>query len=137
MAVLAAAACGAVGDSALVLSPGVIGEFLPLPKSAEGIAAAAKQLASDEAALVAAARGMMTTDTIHKLAGRSLSLGGRTLPLTGRGQGAPMIRPRMATILGLIPTHAPLTVDTLEQSLPAGRDGKLEYLHGRGPLRTT
>src|SRR5258707_14281823 len=132
MAVLAAAACGAVGDSALVLSPGVIGEFLPLPKSAEGIAAAAKQLASDEAALVAAARGMMTTDTIHKLAGRSLSLGGRTIQLTGMAKGAAMIGPRMATMLGLILTDAPLTVETAEQSLSAVVDGTVHCISVEG-----
>ena len=72
MARLAAEACGAEAAQALVLSTGVIGEFLPMDKVAAGIAAAAGQLAASEDALIAAARGMLTTDTTHKLAGRSL-----------------------------------------------------------------
>jgi glutamate N-acetyltransferase / amino-acid N-acetyltransferase len=136
MARLAAATCGAAGESALVLSTGVIGEFLPLPKIAEGIAAAAKQLASDEAALVAAARGMMTTDTVHKLAGRTLSLSGRTIQLTGMAKGAAMIGPRMATMLGLILTDAPLTAEAAQQSLSAVVDDTFNCISVEGHMST-
>jgi glutamate N-acetyltransferase/amino-acid N-acetyltransferase len=108
MATLAAQTCGATGDQALVLSTGVIGEFLPLEKIGAGIERLAGQLASDENALVAAARGMMTTDTMHKLSGRTLQLGGRTIQITGMAKGAAMIGPNMATMLGLILTDARL-----------------------------
>ena len=68
------------GEEVLVLSTGIIGEFLPLAKITAGIAAAAGQLGSDDrATLVAAARGMMTTDTRPKLAGGSFD--GRRQPL--------------------------------------------------------
>jgi glutamate N-acetyltransferase / amino-acid N-acetyltransferase len=136
MARLAAATCGAAGEAALVLSTGVIGEFLPLPKIAEGISAAAKQLGSDEAALVAAARGMMTTDTVHKLAGRTLSLGGRTIQLTGMAKGAAMIGPRMATMLGLILTDAPLTAEAAQQSLSAVVDDTFNCISVEGHMST-
>ena len=66
MARLAAAQCGAADDQALVLSTGVIGAFLPMDRIAEGIAAAAGQLGSSPAHLEAAARGMLTTDTVIK-----------------------------------------------------------------------
>ena len=108
MATLAAQTCGATGDQALVLSTGVIGEFLPLEKITRGIERLAGQLGNDESALVAAARGMMTTDTVHKLAGRTLQLGGRTIQITGMAKGAAMIGPNMATMLGLILTDARL-----------------------------
>ena len=72
MAALAAAACGAEEDQALVMSTGVIGEFLPMKKIEQGIASAAGLLGSDEESLLAAARGMMTTDTVPKLAGRTV-----------------------------------------------------------------
>ena len=62
------------GGNALVMSTGVIGEFLPLEKIAAGLQTLGKQLGSDEKSLIAAARGMMTTDTVHKLAGRHLKL---------------------------------------------------------------
>ena len=47
MARLAAAACGAKADQALVLSTGVIGAFLPMEKIAQGIAAAAVKLGDE------------------------------------------------------------------------------------------
>ena len=75
MARLAAAACDAQRDQALVLSTGIIGEFLPMEKIAAGIDQCGRQLGASEDSLVAAARGMMTTDTTHKLAGRTLQLG--------------------------------------------------------------
>ena len=49
MARLAAAACGAGEDQVLVLSTGVIGEFLPMDKIAQGIAAAAAELGTSDA----------------------------------------------------------------------------------------
>ena len=67
MARLGAEAAGAEEDQALVLSTGVIGHYMPLDKIARGVKLAAAQLGSDEDALVSAARGMMTTDTVHKI----------------------------------------------------------------------
>ncbi len=73
MAALAAAACGAEAEQALVLSTGVIGEFLPMDKIDAGHSRRGRaSSAHDEASLIAAARGMMTTDTVHKLAGRTV-----------------------------------------------------------------
>ncbi len=101
MARAAAATCGAKAEQALVLSTGIIGEFLPMDKIAAGITARApRNSAADDDALVAAARGMLTTDTVHKLAGRELKLGGRTIQITGMAKGAAMIGPNMATMLG-------------------------------------
>ena len=47
MARLAAEAAGAAPDQSLVLSTGIIGEFLPMEKIAKGIRAAAARLARD------------------------------------------------------------------------------------------
>ena len=79
MARLAADQCGAADDQALVLSTGVIGAFLPMDRIEKGIAAAARQLGSSPAHLEAAARGMLTTDTVIKTANRSVTLGGRKI----------------------------------------------------------
>src|SRR5438105_13859182 len=59
---LAAEAVGAKENQALVMSTGVIGQFLPMEKIAAGAAAAAKQLGAEEAACLAATRGRLTTD---------------------------------------------------------------------------
>lgn len=117
MAQWAAATCGADGRQALVMSTGVIGEFLPLEKVTAGLKTLAGRLGSDEASLVAAAQGMMTTDTVHKIASRSLSLDGRAIQITGMCKGAAMIGPKMATMLGLVLTDAPLTPSTAQAAL--------------------
>src|SRR3989304_983711 len=79
MARLAAAACAVEGDQVLVLSTGVIGAFLPMDKIEQGIAAAAVKLGTSEACLLTAARGMLTTETVHKLAGRNVNINGREI----------------------------------------------------------
>ena len=110
MARVAAATCGATPRQALVLSTGIIGAFLPMDKIIPGIHAAAAALAANEDALVNAARGILTTDSTHKLAGRQIFIDGRKIQITGMSKGAAMIGPNMATMLGLILTDAALDV---------------------------
>jgi glutamate N-acetyltransferase/amino-acid N-acetyltransferase len=106
MAAAAAAAVAAEPGQVLVLSTGIIGEFLPMRKLEAGIVAAAARLGSDDAAAVAAARGMMTTDTRPKLAGSAFSAAGRDHVVFGMAKGAAMIGPRLATMLGVVLTDA-------------------------------
>ncbi len=117
MARLAAQSCGAEEDQALVLSTGVIGHYVPMDKIALGVKLAAAQLGSDEDALVSAARGMMTTDTVHKLAGRTISLRRREIQVTGMVKGAAMMGPNLATMLGLIMTDAVLDTASARAAL--------------------
>ena len=136
MAQLAAAACGALAEQALVLSTGVIGEFLSMEKIALGITAASQRLASDEAALMAAARGMMTTDTRHKVAGRRLQLAGHDVQITGLAKGAAMIGPRMATMLGLILTDATLEPTVAQQALTSAVEESFNCISVDGHMST-
>lgn len=136
MAELAAAACGARPEQALVLSTGVIGEFLPMEKIEAGIAAAAQKLADDEAALVSAAQGMMTTDTRHKLVGRRLQLSHGEVQLTGMAKGAAMIGPRMATMLGLILTDAAIAPEQAQQALAVAVDDSFNCISVDGHMST-
>ncbi len=106
---LAAESCGAQADQALVMSTGIIGVFLPMEKIRTGITAAAAKLASDDKALISAARGFTTTDKYEKIAGRSIEIGGRSVQITGIAKGAGMIAPNMATMLATIMTDAQLT----------------------------
>ena len=118
MARLAAAACGAAPEQALVLSTGVIGEFLPMDKIAAGnCGRRARSSASDSESLTAAARGMMTTDTVHKLAGRTLKLASGEVTLVGMAKGAAMIGPNMATMLGVVLTDAALAPQDAQAAL--------------------
>lgn len=106
MAQAAAAALAVPEAGVLVLSTGIIGEFLPLEKIKTGIAMVADRLGADAEAVVTAARGMMTTDTRPKLSGSSFRVGGTSYTLFGMAKGAAMVGPRMATMLGVILTDA-------------------------------
>jgi glutamate N-acetyltransferase/amino-acid N-acetyltransferase len=117
MAQLAAEKCDAPGEAALVLSTGIIGEYLRMQKITAGLAQCAEQLANTEEALVSAAQGIMTTDTVHKVAGRTISLGKRKVTVTGMCKGAAMIAPNMGTMLGLVLTDAHLTTAAAQQAL--------------------
>ncbi|MFM8378941.1 MAG: bifunctional glutamate N-acetyltransferase/amino-acid acetyltransferase ArgJ [Planctomycetia bacterium] len=108
MATSAAAALGVPAESVLVLSTGIIGEFLPLAKIEKGLALVAGRLATDADTVVTAARGMMTTDTRPKLSGSSFRAGKTSCTLFGMAKGAAMVGPRMATMLGVILTDAAL-----------------------------
>jgi glutamate N-acetyltransferase/amino-acid N-acetyltransferase len=136
MARLAAAVCDARRNQALVLSTGIIGEFLPLEKIAAGIRECAKQLGASQESLVAAARGMMTTDTTHKLAGRKVEVGARSIQITGMAKGAAMIAPNMGTMLALVLTDAPIAAQDLQTLLSAVVDDTFNCISVDGHMST-
>lgn len=136
MARLAAHAVGAEPRQALVLSTGIIGEFLPLEKIAAGIEAAAQRLGDDEASLLSAARGILTTDKSYKLAGRSLTIAGREIQITGFAKGAGMIGPHMATLLAVIMTDAALGVADAQTALAEAVDESFNCISVEGHMST-
>jgi glutamate N-acetyltransferase/amino-acid N-acetyltransferase len=88
----------------LPFSTGVIMETLPVERIEAGLPAAIASLESQH--WQQAAEGIMTTDTVPKAASVQVSIGGRTVTVTGISKGAGMIRPNMATMLGFIATDA-------------------------------
>ncbi len=136
MAQLAARACGAEEDQALVLSTGIIGEFLPMDRIARGVADAAGRLGTGQSHLVAAARAMMTTDTVHKLAGRAVTLAGGQVQITGMAKGAAMIGPNMATMLGVILSDARLRAEDAQAALLRAVDRSFNCISVDGHMST-
>jgi glutamate N-acetyltransferase/amino-acid N-acetyltransferase len=136
MARAAAAAVGASEQQALVMSTGVIGVFLPMDKIAAGATAAAAKLGGDEAAFLAAARGILTTDKGMKIASRSLQLGGREVRLAGMCKGAGMIGPNMATMLGIVTTDAALAPVDAQTALRAAVDESFNCISVEGHMST-
>jgi glutamate N-acetyltransferase/amino-acid N-acetyltransferase len=136
MARLAAEACGAQPEQALVMSTGVIGVFLPMDKIAAGTKAAQAKLANDEAAFHAASRGILTTDKGPKVTSRQLSLGGRTIHLAGMAKGAGMIGPNMATMLAVMTTDAPLTPEVAQAAIKAAADQSFNCISVEGHMST-
>ncbi len=117
MASLAGKLLDAAPEQVLVLSTGIIGKSLPMDNIAAGIEAAHRALARNEDALVSAARGMLTTDTRHKLAGRTVATSSGEIAIVGMVKGAAMIGPNMATMLGVILTDAALDARTAQSIL--------------------
>ena len=101
-------------------STGVIGE--PLPH--ERILARLDDLAArlDPAALPAAARAIMTTDTFPKGAAAEVQVAGQTVRIAGIAKGSGMIAPDMATMLVYIFTDAAIDRALLQQMVTRQTD---------------
>ncbi|MCK6425237.1 MAG: bifunctional glutamate N-acetyltransferase/amino-acid acetyltransferase ArgJ [Burkholderiaceae bacterium] len=99
-----AALLGVERQDVLPFSTGVIMETLPVDRIVAGLPAALADLKPSNWAQ--AAEGIMTTDTLPKAASRQVTIGGRTVTVTGIAKGAGMIRPNMATMLGFVATDA-------------------------------
>ena len=93
-------------EQVLPFSTGVIMEPLPNDRIAAGLPAALDDLKEDNWAV--AAEAIMTTDTLPKAASKRVTIGGKTITITGISKGAGMIRPNMATMLGFLATDAAL-----------------------------
>ncbi|MEE4191184.1 MAG: bifunctional glutamate N-acetyltransferase/amino-acid acetyltransferase ArgJ [Halieaceae bacterium] len=107
-----AEAAGVTTDSVLPFSTGVIGEPLPVNTITKALPAALDGLA--EAQWLAAAEGIMTTDTRPKAASRQIELDGVPVTLTGMAKGAGMIKPNMATMLAFLATDVAVAAPLLQ-----------------------
>ena len=93
-------------NAVLPFSTGVIMERLPMEKYAAGLRQCVDELKDDN--WTAAARAIMTTDTVHKGASRQVQDGEKTFTLTGIAKGSGMIHPNMATMLAFVAVDAAL-----------------------------
>lgn len=136
MARLAAEACDAPAEQALVMSTGIIGHFLPMEKIAAGVQQLASRLGTDESAFMAAARGILTTDQGTKTTSRAISIDGRTIHIAGLCKGAGMIGPNMATMLGMLLTDAPLASSDAQRVLKEVADASFNCISVEGHTST-
>ena len=121
-------------ESVLPFSTGVIMESLPVDRIVAGLPAAKANLA--EAHWAEAAQGIMTTDTLPKAASRQLSIGGRTVTVTGISKGAGMIRPNMATMLGFVATDAVIAAPLLQALVKQAADASFNRITIDGDTST-
>ena len=105
-----ASVAGVDAHCVLPFSTGVIGEPLPVQKLEQAVPAAHSALSAD--GWLAAAEGILTTDTRPKAHSVSFQCDGDDFVVTGIAKGAGMIRPNMATMLAYIATDM-----AVEQSL--------------------
>jgi glutamate N-acetyltransferase/amino-acid N-acetyltransferase len=115
---IVAHATGVQLDHVLHLSTGVIGTRLPLDRVANGLDRLVAGLERTDAGLEAAAVALRTTDSVTKVATAIVDLpaadgGSRTVTVSGIAKGVGMIHPRMATMLSVILTDAPVEPSVL------------------------
>ena len=114
---LLAAATGCAINQVLPFSTGVIGEDLPTEPFARAMPGLLGSL--DERNWELAAQAIMTTDTVPKLASRSLEIDAQRITITGMAKGSGMIRPDMATMLAYVCTDARVPGEILQAVLKA------------------
>ena len=115
MTAAAARAVGCAPEEVLVASTGVIGHPLPIARIREGLPRAVRALRGD--GLGAAARAIMTTDTVPKIAALHTRIDGRRVTLAGIAKGAGMIEPNLATMLSFLVTDAAVAPPLLRRLL--------------------
>ena len=99
----------------VVASTGVIGQPLDIAPIADGIPALVEGLADDNS--IAAAEGIMTTDTKLKEVAVSFEIGGKECKIGGIAKGSGMIHPNMATMLVFITTDCAISSEMLQKAL--------------------
>lgn len=131
---LASEELGGRPDQYLVMSTGVIGVPLPIERVRSGILIAAPSLSPDNG--IAAAEGIMTTDTRPKHLAIEIQLPGGTVTLGGMAKGAGMIHPDMATLLGVVTTDAAVSADDLATMLREAADRSFNAISIDGDTST-
>ena len=107
----AARLVGCTAEQVLPFSTGVIMEPLPVDRVVASLPAAQSAVRSD--GWLAAAKAIMTTDTVPKATSRRVTIDSTPITVTGVAKGAGMIHPDMATLLTFIATDAPIAAPLL------------------------
>ena len=105
-----AARLGVPADAIFIASTGVIGRPYPIERIRAGIAALPVPLPGTDAEEVA--RGIMTTDTVHKVA--ECAVKGSSARVVGVAKGVGMIEPDMATLIAMVFTDAAVPAGDLD-----------------------
>jgi glutamate N-acetyltransferase/amino-acid N-acetyltransferase len=107
-----AARLGLNEEDVLIASTGVIGRQYPIENIRAGIAGLPSPLPDNDAEEVA--RGIMTTDTVHKIA--SATVAGSSARIVGVAKGVGMIEPNMATLIAMVFTDAAVEPQLLDST---------------------
>lgn len=152
--------CGG-GYETLVMSTGVIGQFLPIDEITSTLSGEAlkSKVGLSFGHWEGLARAFMTTDTFPKLRARKFELRGKEVKIAGIDKGAGMIHPNMgppgesmrrwrglcltdrvalphATLLGVIATDAGVTPRSLQSALTYAVDRSFNSISVDGDMST-
>ena len=113
----AAEVLGIPEDSVLVGSTGVIGMQLPIDRICSGIDMLVAARSSSLEAGTAAAKAIMTTDTVKKELAYTAEIGGVTVTVGGMAKGSGMIHPNMCTMLSYVTTDLAIDKGLLQKAV--------------------
>ncbi len=116
----------------LVASTGHIGRPLPVGKISSGL----RRLRLSSSGGLAAARGIMTTDTVPKELALEAKIAGGVVRLGGMSKGAGMIAPDMATMIAVLTTDADIPKAALGRMLKRAVDLSFNCLSVDGDSST-
>jgi glutamate N-acetyltransferase/amino-acid N-acetyltransferase len=125
---------GCAEKEVLPFSTGVIMELLPADKVIAALPDAIADCRADN--WFEAANAIMTTDIVAKAVSRQISLGGKTVTLTGMAKGSGMIHPNMATMLGYLATDAAISQAALDAMLKHAADHSFNCITVDGDTST-
>ena len=115
----AAKVLGVPETAVLVASTGVIGMQLPMDRLKKGISLLKEAKGEGAEKGTAAAKAIMTTDTVHKEIAVQVELGGKTVTIGGMSKGSGMIHPNMCTMLAFVTTDAAISKEMLQRAVSA------------------
>ena len=115
----AAKVLGVPETAVLVASTGVIGMQLPMDRLKKGISLLKEAKGEGAEKGTAAAKAIMTTDTIHKEIAVQVELGGKTVTIGGMCKGSGMIHPNMCTMLAFVTTDTAISKEMLQRAVSA------------------
>ncbi|MFC1960785.1 bifunctional glutamate N-acetyltransferase/amino-acid acetyltransferase ArgJ [Chloroflexota bacterium] len=118
----------------IVMSTGVIGVPLDMPKMTAGVKVLAENLGPCH--WLEAAQAIMTTDTVTKLASIEVTTPTGTYTVAGIGKGSGMIAPNMATMLVTIVTDAAIDSVILQEVLSTANTTSFNQIVVDGDMST-
>ena len=109
---------GCDSKEVLTASTGVIGIRLPVAKMISHVPTLVSSLSADEASAHNSELAMMTTDTIPKEVGATITMqDGKEVKIAAQAKGSGMIHPNLATMIGIFTTDAAIDKDLLDSLL--------------------
>ena len=120
----------------LVMSTGIIGEFLPMEKLTAASVRGVEMLETGVAAFADAANAILTTDKGTKTAGCSIKTSQGEVRIATMAKGAGMIGPNMATMLAVVTTDACLTTEDAQAILRSAVDKSFNCISVDGHTST-
>ncbi|KAJ3043975.1 hypothetical protein HDV00_003502 [Rhizophlyctis rosea] len=120
----------------VVMSTGVIGQQLNMQKITDGIRQLVGKVQEGHEGWLAAAEGIMTTDTFPKLRSQEFSGASGTYRMAGWCKGAGMIHPNMATMLSSVFTDAAISKECLDAALKYAADRSFNAISVDGDTST-